>query len=94
MTDIRELARKHAPQAINALVKVAKSGKSESQRVAAACKLLDLATAIPVAGKTSPSPLPEYTDEQRAKALTAFLAKQGLFVSKTPPAEPSLPHRK
>jgi hypothetical protein len=80
--DIRELARKHAPQAINALVKVAKSGKSESQRVAAACKLLDIATAVPVAGKSGAPPPPEYTDEQRVKALEGLLAKHGLKLTR------------
>lgn len=38
---IQELARKHAPQALNALVKVATSGRSESARVSAATALLD-----------------------------------------------------
>lgn len=38
---IQELARKYAPQAIEALVKVATKGKSEAARVTAATVLLD-----------------------------------------------------
>lgn len=39
--EIQELARKHAPEAIAALVKVCTKGDSESARVAAATALLD-----------------------------------------------------
>jgi hypothetical protein len=41
LKDIQALARKHAPEAIAALVQVASKGKSESARVAAASALLD-----------------------------------------------------
>jgi hypothetical protein len=39
--DIRDLAREHTQTAINALVRIAESGKQESARVAAASALLD-----------------------------------------------------
>lgn len=39
--EIQELARKHAPEAIQALVDIAMRGESESARVAAASALLD-----------------------------------------------------
>src|SRR5207248_10062591 len=39
--DIRALAREHTATAINALVRIAESGKQESARVAAASALLD-----------------------------------------------------
>src|SRR5215510_12936646 len=38
---VRELARQHSPEAIEALVKVMTEGKSEAARVAAATALLD-----------------------------------------------------
>ena len=44
---IEELARAHAPDAIKALVKIAKTGASESARVAAASSLLDRAYGKP-----------------------------------------------
>jgi hypothetical protein len=39
--EIQQLARQHGPTAINALVKIATKGKSESAQVAAALALLD-----------------------------------------------------
>ena len=41
LAGIQELARKHAPEAIKTLVRVAAKGKSESAQVAAASALLD-----------------------------------------------------
>ena len=41
LIEVTELARQHAPEAMAALVEIAKRGKSESARVAAAIALLD-----------------------------------------------------
>ncbi len=41
IADIRELARQHSDTAINTLVKIASSGKSEAARVSASAALLD-----------------------------------------------------
>ena len=45
--EIEALARQHAPQAMEALVKIAMSGKTDSARVAAATAILDRAFGRP-----------------------------------------------
>jgi len=45
--EIEALARKYAPQAMQALVKIATSGKSDTARVAAATEILDRAYGRP-----------------------------------------------
>jgi len=47
INEIEALARQYAPQAIEALVKIATSGQSDSARVAAATAILDRAFGRP-----------------------------------------------
>jgi hypothetical protein len=47
LVEIEQLARQYAPQAMEALVKIATSGKSDSSRVAAATAILDRAFGRP-----------------------------------------------
>lgn len=61
---IQELARKHAPDAIAALVKVARGGKSESARVGAAVALLDRGFGRPLQELKVDATVQNLTDEQ------------------------------
>jgi hypothetical protein len=47
LVEIEQLARQYAPQAMEALVKIAMSGKTDSARVAAATAILDRAFGRP-----------------------------------------------
>jgi phage gp46-like protein len=47
LVEIEQLARQYAPQAMEALVKIAMSGKTDSARVAASIAILDRAFGRP-----------------------------------------------
>lgn len=82
---VQELARTHALLAINVLARVAKSGKSESARVAAATALLDRAFGKPVqmtelSGKNGAPIEVKFEDKTPAEVARrlAFLLSKGV----------------
>ncbi len=92
---LEELAKAHAPEALAALVRVFKHGKTESARVAAACALLDRAfgrpaQAIAVAATHSLHLLSDAELAARAIALTTS-GLQGGFRAAPALAAPARP---
>jgi len=92
---IEELARAHAPDAIKALVEIARTGASESARVAAASSLLDRAYGKPrqavehsggveiTGGVDAPPRAASYSEwiERRNRELAAMGAAAGSSTS-------------
>ena len=75
--DVRLLARQHTPTAIDALVKIATSGKNESARVAASTALLDRGwgrPTQPLAGDSDMPPL-GISLEDRRREVQAILER-------------------
>jgi hypothetical protein len=79
--DIRELARKYVPAALEQLAHLSVNAQSESARVAAIKEILDRAygksmQALEHSGNEGGAiKVEEVTDEKRARALAAFLAR-------------------
>lgn len=81
-SEIRELARTHAPAGIRELARLAKKAESEQARITAIGMLLDrgygkATQPMEVSGPDmGPIKLLDVTDEHRAKAMAVFMAKQ------------------
>lgn len=82
--DIKALAQKYAPEAMEELYRIAKRAESEAARVGAIKEILDRGygrspQAVQLGGDPE-NPIKhedvtQYTDEMRARALAAFIAK-------------------
>lgn len=77
LTDVRRLAAQHTEEAIGTLVEIARKGRSEPARVAAASAILDRAYGKPaqtVVGDPDNPVRVEVEDVPRARVVQALLA--------------------
>src|SRR5204863_7741321 len=79
--DIRDLAREHTETAINALVRIAESGKQESARVAAASALLDRGWGRPTQPIAGDNDMPPVGISGTAVATLTAEERAGLVAS-------------